>query len=92
MPMQRRLPKRGFLPLNQKEYVIVNIAQLEMFENGTVVDPALVMQSGLASNLRDGLKILAKGTLTKKLTVKANKFSASAREQILAAGGSVEEI
>jgi large subunit ribosomal protein L15 len=92
MPMQRRLPKRGFLPLSSKEYVVINISQLECFDNGTTVDPSTIINNGLISNLRDGLKILAKGKLTKSLTVKAHKFSAAAREQIIAAGGTAEEI
>lgn len=92
MPMQRRLPKRGFEPLSRKEYVVINIAQLELFTTGSVIDPAAIIEKGLISNIRDGIKILAKGTLTKAFTVKAHKFSASAREQIIAAGGSVEEI
>lgn len=92
MPMQRRLPKRGFLPLFRKEYVVINISQLDVFDNGSVVDPSALISRGIASNIRDGIKILAKGSLTKLLTVKAHKFSASAKEQIIAAGGSVEEI
>lgn len=92
MPMQRRLPKRGFLPLTRKEFAVINISQLEAFENGSVVDPAAIVKSGLVSNIHDGIKILAKGKLTKSLTVKAHKFSASAKEMIQAAGGSVEEI
>ena len=92
MPMQRRLPKRGFEPLSRKEYVVINIDQLELFDANSVIDPAMIVSKGLVSNIRDGIKILAKGSLTKALTVKAHKFSASAREQIIAAGGSVEEI
>lgn len=92
MPMQRRLPKRGFLPLTRKEFVVINISQLEDFEAGSIIDPAAIVSRGLVSNIRDGIKILAKGALTKSLTVKAHKFSAAAREQIIAAGGSVEEI
>jgi len=92
MPMQRRLPKRGFEPLSRKEYVVINIDQLELFEANSVIDPAVIVSKGLVSNIRDGIKILAKGSLTKALTVKAHKFSASAKEQIIAAGGSVEEI
>jgi large subunit ribosomal protein L15 len=92
MPMQRRLPKRGFLPLTRKEYAVINISQLEVFENGSVVDPAAITGCGLVSNIRDGIKVLAKGKLSKSLTVKAHKFSASAKEMILAAGGSIEEI
>lgn len=92
MPMQRRLPKRGFLPLTRKEYVVINISQLEIFDAGSVVDPAAIISRGLVSNIRDGIKILAKGSITKSLTIKAHKFSTAAKEQILAAGGSVEEI
>lgn len=92
MPMQRRLPKRGFTPLTRKEYIVININQLDMFETGSVVDPAAIISRGLVSNIRDGIKILAKGSLTKSLTVKAHKFSTSAKELIIAAGGSVEEI
>jgi large subunit ribosomal protein L15 len=91
MPMQRRLPKRGFTPLTRKEYSVINLGQLEVFENGSVVDPAAIIGCGLVSNVRDGIKVLAKGSLTKSLTVKAHKFSASAKELILAVGGSVEE-
>lgn len=92
MPMQRRLPKRGFEPLSRKEFVVINISQLELFDAGAVVDTAAIIAHGLAGNIRDGIKILAKGKITKALTVKAHKFSAAAKEQIIAAGGSVEEI
>ena len=92
MPMQRRLPKRGFLPLTRKEYVVINVSQLDIFDSGSVVDPSAVISRGLASNIRDGIKVLAKGKITKPITVKAHKFSAAAKEQIIAAGGSVEEI
>jgi len=92
MPMQRRLPKRGFEPLSRKDFVVINVSQLDLFDAGTVVDTAAIIARGLASNIRDGIKILAKGSITKALTVKAHKFSAAAREQIIAAGGSVEEI
>src|SRR5512138_3309702 len=92
MPMQRRLPKRGFLPLTRKEYAVINICQLDLFDAGSVVDPAAVIGRGLASKIRDGIKILAKGEITKPLTVKAHKFSAAAKDMIIAAGGSVEEI
>jgi large subunit ribosomal protein L15 len=78
--------------LTRKEYVVINIAQLEIFETGTLVDTAAIISRGLASNIRDGIKILAKGSITKALTVKAHKFSSSAKEQIIAAGGTVEEI
>jgi len=92
MPMQRRLPKRGFEPLSRKEFIVINVSQLDVFDAGSIVDTAAIISRGLASNIRDGIKILAKGTITKALTVKAHKFSAAAKEQIIAAGGSVEEI
>jgi large subunit ribosomal protein L15 len=92
MPMQRRLPKRGFTPLTSKEYAVINISQLEIFESGAVVDAAAIVSRGLVSNIRDGIKILAKGSISKALTVKAHKFSSAAKEQIIAAGGTVEEI
>lgn len=92
MPMQRRLPKRGFLPLTRKEFAIINLSQLDIFENGSVVDPSAIVGCGLVSNIHDGIKVLAKGSITKALIVKAHKFSITAREMIIAAGGSVEEI
>jgi large subunit ribosomal protein L15 len=92
MPLQRRLPKRGFLPPTRKEYAIVNLDQLNVFENGTRVDIELLLSSGVVSRLMDGVKVLADGELTRSLTVSAHKFSASAKEKIAAAGGSVEEI
>lgn len=92
MPMQRRLPKRGFLPHTRKEFVVINISQLDDFEAGSTIDPAAIVLRGLVSNIRDGIKILAKGSLSKAFTVKAHKFSAAARDQIIAAGGSAEEI
>ena len=92
MPMQRRLPKRGFNSLNRKVYALVNIEQLDVFEAGQTVDPDALLKSGLISKVGDGVKILANGELTKSLTVKAHKFSASARAKIEAAGGTAEEI
>jgi len=92
MPMHRRLPKRGFTPLAKKEFAIVNLGQLDAFEAGSVVDLEALVKSGFVSNLKDGIKVLATGELTKALTVKAHKFSASAREKIQAVGGSIEEI
>jgi large subunit ribosomal protein L15 len=92
MPMQRRLPKRGFTPLQRTEYAIVNLGQLEVLEPGTVVDLELLVKCGLVNKVLDGIKVLAKGDLTKSLTVKAHKFSATAKEKIIAAGGSIEEI
>ncbi len=90
--MQRRLPKRGFTPLARKEYAIVNLGQLDSFENGSVVDADAMISAGLISGLKDGIKVLADGDITKALTVKAHKFSAAAKEKIEAAGGKAEEI
>lgn len=92
MPMHRRLPKRGFTPLTKKEYALVNLCQLEIFEAGSVVDAAALLKSGLISDVCDGIKVLATGDLTRALTIKAHKFSATAREKITAAGGTIEEI
>src|SRR6266702_3873667 len=92
MPLQRRLPKRGFTPLTRKDYAVVNLTQLDAFEKGSAVDVAAMIKAGLVKRLRDGVKILATGELTKALSVKAHKFSATAKEKILAAGGSIEEI
>ena len=92
MPLYRRIPKRGFTNRNTLDIVAVNVSALEKFENGAVVDVAALKESGIVKNGRDGVKILGNGELTKKLTVKANAFSASAKEKIEAAGGSVEVI
>jgi large subunit ribosomal protein L15 len=92
MPMQRRLPKRGFNPLTRKVFSLVNLGQLDVFEAGSCVDIEAFLKSGLISRVQDGVKVLATGELTKALTVKAHKFSATAREKIVAAGGTVEEI
>lgn len=90
MPLYRQIPKRGFTNINQKEYAIVNLASLNKFDDGTEVTPQLLMESGLVKNLKSGIKILGSGKLEKKLTVKANKFSASAVSAIEAAGGKTE--
>ena len=92
MPMQRRLPKRGFNPLSRKEYTLVNLGQLDLFDAGSCVDIEAMLKSSLIGRVRDGVKVLADGELTKALTVKAHKFSATAREKIVAAGGTAEEI
>ena len=92
MPLYRRIPKRGFTNRNTLYIVAINVSALEKFENGAVVDVAALKESGIVKNGRDGVKILGNGELTKKLTVKANAFSASAKEKIEAAGGSVEVI
>jgi len=92
MPLQRRLPKRGFTSLNKKVYALVNLRDLELFEAGTVVDVAALGKAGLIKNVGDGIKILGDGELTKALTIKAHKFSKSALERIEAAGGKAEVI
>ncbi len=92
MPLQRRLPKFGFISPNRVEYAVVNLRELERFAAGTVVDEAKLRAAGLVQGRWDGVKVLAQGKLTRKLTVKANKFSAGAKEAIAAAGGAVEEI
>ena len=93
MPLQRRLPKRGFNNIFAKEIAIVNVAALDAaFENGAVVDAAALIEKGLVKKELDGIKILAHGELTKKLTVKAHAFSAEAKAKIEAAGGTAEVI
>ena len=91
-PLFRRLPKRGFTNVNRKEYAIVNVETLNRFEDGAEVTAALLLETGVVSNEKAGIKILGNGELTKKLTVKAHKFSASAKEAIEKAGGSIEVI
>jgi large subunit ribosomal protein L15 len=92
MPLQRRLPKRGFTPLSKKVYVLVNLRDLELFDAGSVVDLEALGKAGLVGQLKDGLKILGDGDLTKALTVRAHKFSKTAQAKIEAAGGTVEVI
>ncbi|MBP2655351.1 MAG: ribosomal protein [Firmicutes bacterium] len=92
MPIYRRLPKRGFYNKFAKEYTEVNIRELNRFDNGTVVDPVLLVEAGVIKNVRDGIRILGCGELEKSLTVKANGFSKSAADKIEAAGGKVEVI
>lgn len=91
-PLFRRLPKRGFLNINRKDYAIVNLEALNRFEDGTEVTPALLIETGVVSKEKAGIKILAKGNIEKKLTVKAHKFSSAAKEAIEAAGGTIEVI
>lgn len=92
MPMQRRLPKRGFTPLTRREYAVVNVGLLDAFEAGSTVDVAALQSAGLIGSVKDGVKVLADGELTKPLKVTAHKFSVKAKEKIEAAGGSVEEL
>lgn len=91
-PLYRRLPKRGFKNISRVEYAVINLADLNAFDAETVVTPELLLETGLVKNPKDGIKVLGNGELTVKLTVKANKFSASAVEKIQAAGGQSEVI
>ena len=92
MPLQRRLPKRGFTSLNKKVYALVNLHDLDGFDDGSVVDLESLGKAHLIKNIGDGVKILGDGELTKALTVKAHKFSKSAIEKIEKAGGKAEVI
>ena len=89
-PLYRRLPKRGFKNHFAKEYAVVNLSDLEKFENGTTVNAELLLSEGIIRKELDGVKVLGNGTLTKKLTVVAAKFSKTAEEKIQAAGGKTE--
>jgi len=91
MPIYRRVPKRGFTNARfRKEFAEINLERLEVFDAGSIVTPEVLLKRGMIKNLRDGLKVLAKGTVTKALTVRAHKFSAKAQEQIAGAGGKAE--
>lgn len=92
MPLYRRLPKRGFKCRNSKTIIGINLSVLERFDNDSVVSVETLMESGIVKNPRDGVKILGNGEFTKKLTVQANAFSASAKEKIEALGGKAEVI
>ena len=92
MPLYRRIPKRGFTNRNTKTIVGINVSALEVFENDTVVTVDTLIEQGIVTNPKDGVKILGNGELTKKLTVQANAFSASAKEKIEALGGKAEVI
>jgi large subunit ribosomal protein L15 len=92
MPLHRRLPKRGFTNIFKKEIVIVNLQDLNRFENGTIITPELLKEAGVIKSIKDGVKILANGELEKSLTVKAHGCSKMAAEKIAAAGGKVEVI
>ena len=92
MPLYRRIPKRGFKNRNRLEIVAINISALEKFDNGADVTVDTLIESGIVKNPKDGVKILGNGELTKKLNVKANAFSASAKEKIEALGGTCEVI
>ena len=92
MPLYRRLPKRGFTNIFAKQYVEINVADLNIFENGTEVTPELLKENGVISKIRDGVVVLGRGELEKKLTVKASRFSKSAVEKIEKSGGKAEVI
>lgn len=92
IPLFQRLPKRGFKNVNRKEYAVVNVSDLNVFENGAEVTIETLIKAGLVNKTYDGVKVLGNGTLEKKLTVKASKFSASAEVAIKNAGGTVEVI
>jgi large subunit ribosomal protein L15 len=91
MPLQRRLPKRGFTPLTRVEYSLVNLQQLDVFEAGFTVDAEALVSKGMIKNSNVAVKILGNGELTKALKICATKFSQSARDKIVAAGGTFEE-
>ncbi len=92
MPLQRRVPKRGFNNIFAKEYATINLSSLEKFRAGSTVDAAALIEKGIIKKELDGVKVLANGKLTKKLTVKAAAFSAAAKEKIEAAGGKAEVV
>jgi large subunit ribosomal protein L15 len=92
MPLYRRIPKKGFTNIFGTEYAEVNVGQLEVFNDGVVVTAELLKAAGIVKKTMDGVKVLGNGEITKKLTVKAAVFSATAKEKIEAAGGKVEEV
>lgn len=92
LPLFRSIPKRGFTNINRKDYSVVNVSDLNRFDNGTEVTPELLIESGIVKKERSGIKILGNGSLEKKLTIKAHKFSSSAVEAIEQQGGTHEVI
>lgn len=90
MPLARRLPKRGFTNIFKKEYALIQVRDLMSFEKGSVIDPAVLVESGLVAKLLDGVKLLGNGDIDIPLTVKVHKCSQSAQAKIIAAGGTVE--
>jgi large subunit ribosomal protein L15 len=92
MPLQRRIPKRGFTNIFRKEYAIVNLKDLNQFEDGTEITPEVLLNAGLINSIKSGVKILGDGELEKKLTIRAHKISRQAEEKVTARGGRVEVI
>lgn len=92
IPLMRRIPKRGFTNKFRTEYCAINVDRLNIFEDGQVVTPVELIEAGITKNILDGVKIMGNGEITKKLTVKANKFTETAKEKIEAAGGKAEVI
>ncbi len=92
MPLQRRIPKRGFHNIFAKTIIAVNVGTLDQFENNTVIDAQALIDAGIVKTCCDGIKILGNGSLEKKLTVKVNAYSESAKQKIEAAGGKAEVI
>jgi large subunit ribosomal protein L15 len=92
MPLTRRLPKHGFTNIFKTEYVLVNVEDLNDFDAGAEVSPDLLLETGMVRKIKDGLKVMGGGTLEKALTVRAHKFTRSAKEKIEAAGGKAEVI
>ena len=92
MPLYRRIPKRGFTNRNSLEIIAINVSVLNKFEDGTEVTPEVLLNEGVISKIADGVKILGNGELSKKLTVKVNAYSATAKEKIENAGGTAEVI
>ncbi len=92
MPLYRRIPKRGFTNIFKKQWAVVNIEDLNIFENETVITPELLMDKGIIKKVLDGVKVLGGGTLEKKVTIQAHKFSKSAVDKIESAGGKAEVI
>lgn len=90
MPLYRRLPKRGFTNIFAKTFVVLNVRDLNCYEDGQTVSPEFLVQSGYVKKIKDGLRVLGQGELKKKLTVRAHHFSESAKKKIEAAGGAVE--
>jgi large subunit ribosomal protein L15 len=90
MPIQRRLPKRGFTNISKKQYSVVNIRDLSRFDGSEVVDQTVLVRAGLVQGRHDGIKLLGQGTLDRPLTVRVHKVSKSALEKVLQAGGKVE--